>query len=77
MLETIVSVARTAQFPEFSTCNTGAMLSNLHDVEDFLADPLPPFGRTDFEGRAMIGAAGELFVSTRLLSTGCKDISNQ
>lgn len=63
MLETIVSAARAASFPEFSTSGMAAMLSSLHDGEDIFADSVPPFGCSDFEGRAMIGAAGELFVS--------------
>jgi len=66
MLDTAVSVARAAEFPEHDETGPfgmARMLSTLPSPEDDSIEPIPPFGRTDFEGRAMIGAVGELFVS--------------
>lgn len=69
LLKKVVLLARSATFPEFGSFNMTSMLHGLPPRDYTTNGAKTSYGSTEWQHRAMIGAAGELFVRVYRLSS--------
>jgi hypothetical protein len=67
LLDKVVSIARSTTFPEFGSSNMSVTFNGLPEGGDVFDEAKTSYGSNDWEHRRMIGAAGELFVSSATL----------